>query len=176
MPLPPHPPLSILIDNLTNSIRHTISGDSQPTVVTALSKADLPAIRKKQGWNFAWATEFQQPDRTVYKLTLAGQPATIQGLVSLSNMAGYYYLHLIESAPINLGRMKLYEGVPGNLVAFACKLAWDAGDEGAVTFQAKTKLITHYEATLGATHIGGHRMIIYLLAALHLIHRYFPQL
>jgi hypothetical protein len=39
-------------------------------------------------------------------------------------------MHLIESAPFNKGKNKVYAGVPGNLVAFACKLSFQRGFEG----------------------------------------------
>ena len=72
-----------------------------------------------------------------------------------------------------MGKKKLYEGVPGNLFAFACKESWDKGYQGIVAFQSKTKLIEHYENTLGAIHVGGHKMIIFPEAALKLIKKYF---
>lgn len=78
-----------------------------------------------------------------------------------------------ESAPFNFGKPKLYEGVPGNLVAFACKESRDKGYEGCISFTSKTKLIGHYEKTLGAVHLGNHRMVIYPNAAEKLINRYF---
>ena len=82
-------------------------------------------------------------------------------------------MNLIESAPFNYGKPKLYEGVPGNLVAFACKESWDKGYEGFVAFVSKTKLIAHYEKTLGAHFIGGQRMAIGSAAAVKLINQYF---
>jgi hypothetical protein len=70
---------------------------------------------------------------------------------------------------------KLYVGIPGNLVAFACKLSFQRGTQGYVSFAAKTKLIGHYRETLGATHIGGQLMILETNAALKLIERYFKE-
>jgi hypothetical protein len=40
---------------------------------------------------------------------------------------------------------------------------------------AKTKLIHHYEKTLGAVNVGGHLMIINTEAALKLIDKYFKN-
>lgn len=82
-------------------------------------------------------------------------------------------MHLIESAPFNIGKNKTYLGVPGNLVAFACKLSFQRGGEGYVAFLSKTKLIAHYEKSLGAVHFGGHNMIITTEAALKLTNKYF---
>jgi len=82
---------------------------------------------------------------------------------------------LVESAPFNQGKKKLYLGVPGNLFAYSCKLSVDKGYEGFVAFQSKTRLIEHYENALGATHVGGHKMVIFPPAALKLIQKYFQK-
>jgi len=82
-------------------------------------------------------------------------------------------MHLVESAPFKKGSTKMYSGVPGNLVAFACKLSFQRGHEGNVSFISKTQLIAHYEKTLGAMHFGGRVMIIETPSALKLINRYF---
>ena len=84
-------------------------------------------------------------------------------------------MDLLESAPFNLGRNKLYDGVPGNLVAFACKASFQQGLDGFVSFTAKTKLIEHYERSLGAYHFGNHLMIIHSKTAQQLIEKYFKS-
>lgn len=84
-------------------------------------------------------------------------------------------MNLLESAPFNRGSDKLYEGVAGNLVAFACKLSFQRGCEGYVAFDSKTNLITHYQKTLGANHVGGHRMVIDSIAATMLMNKYFKM-
>jgi hypothetical protein len=83
-------------------------------------------------------------------------------------------MHLVENAPFNKGKSKIYAGVPGNLVAFACKLSFQRGHEGFVSFISKTQLVQHYIDSLGAIHVGGRVMIIDTKAALKLINKYFP--
>ena len=61
------------------------------------------------------------------------------------------------------------------IVAFACRLSFQRGFEGNVSFISKTQLIDHYTKTLGAIHFGGHIMIIDTPAALHLINKYFKN-
>ncbi len=168
-----HYHLDIEIDRLTNSVRNTISGDSFTTEVFEIGSTEVKTITKTKGWKFDWKSEVKEIDRKVYKLTIKDNPNIIQGLASISDYGDHFYLHLVESAPFNLGKGKLYEGVPGNLFAFTCKLSWDMGYEGFVAFQSKTRLIEHYEATLGATHVGGHKMIIFPPSALKLIKQYF---
>src|SRR5690606_4168729 len=102
-------------------------------------------------------------------------PEIIQGLISLSIETDHVFMNLLESAPFNLGRNKLYEGVPGNLVAFACKVSFQKGFDGFVAFTAKTKLIKHYEETLGAYHFKNQRMIVNTDAARKLVIKYFKM-
>lgn len=165
--------IGIEIDRLTNSISNTISGDNFPTEVLPITRAGLKSITKKSGWKFNWKSEVSLENREVFKLTIEGNPHIVQGLISLTDMQDHVFLWLIESAPFNFGKPKLYEGVPGNLVAFACKVSRDKGYEGCISFTSKTKLIRHYEKTLGAVHLGNHRMVIYPNAAGKLINRYF---
>ena len=132
-------------------------------------------VTKKNGWQFDWKIEFKQPARDVYKLTIVNNQSIIQGLISLEVKYDHVYMHLVENAPFNKGKTKIYAGVPGNLVAFACKLSFQRGNEGNVSFFSKTQLVQHYIDTLGATHFGGRIMIIDTNAALKLINKYFPK-
>lgn len=167
--------LDFLVDDLTNSIRNTISGDSFTTEVSRLTKIDLTRINRKTGWKFNWKIEFESNSREVFKLTITNNPAIIQELISFTIKKDHVYMELLESAPFNLGKSKLYEGVPGNLVAYVCKVSFQQGFDGFVAFTAKTKLITHYEKSLGAYHFGNHLMIINAHASLQLIEKYFKS-
>ena len=168
--------LDFVVDKLTNSIENTITGDSFTTNIIHLTKADLKNVVKKSGWVFDWKYELSQPEREVYKLTIAENANIIQGLVSLEIKLDHVYMHLVESAPFNKGREKVYSGVPGNLVAFACRLSFQRGFEGNVSFISKTQLINHYTETLGAFHAGGRVMIIETAAALRLMNKYFKNI
>ena len=165
--------LDFIIDKLTNSVENVHTGDSFATEVSLLTSADVKTIGQKNGWLFDWKYELKQPAREVYKLTIVHNPAIIQGLVSLEMREDHVYMHLVESAPFNKGREKIYAGVPGNLVAFACRLSFQRGFGGNVSFISKTQLVGHYVKTLGAFHFGGRVMIIETDAALKLIDRYF---
>ncbi len=167
--------LDFEIDKLTNSIENVISKDSFKTEIYPINQKDLKSITKKNGWRFNWSQEFKSIDRSVYKLVIVNNLNIIQGLVSLTPNQDNVFMHLIESAPFNIGKNKIYEGVPGNLVAFACKQSFLRGTEGYVSFRSKTNLIKHYEETLGAIHFGGHLMIINTSAALRLIEKYFDK-
>ncbi|HEX5150889.1 MAG TPA: hypothetical protein VFW07_05545 [Parafilimonas sp.] len=167
--------LDFEVDFLANSIRNTVSGDSFRTEVLRLTKADLKQVTKKNGWNFNWKTELENNAREVYKLTIVDNPNIIQGLISFTINADHVYMDLLENAPFNLGRNKLYEGVAGNLVAYACKISFQHGFDGYVSFTAKTRLIEHYQKTLNAITFGGQLMIINTLAANILVDKYFKN-
>ena len=84
-------------------------------------------------------------------------------------------MNLLESSPFNIGKNKLYEGVAGNLVAFACKVSFQKGYEGFVVFISKTNLIKHYEESLGAFHFKNQRMIIETEVSKKLVQKYFKS-
>ena len=166
---------SFIIDKLTDSILNTISGDSFQTEVSRLTLADLKSITKKNNWKFDWKIEFNTIQKEVYKLTIINNSNIIQGLLSISIEQNYVYINLLESAPFNVGENKLYEGVAGNLVAFACKVSFQKGFDGFVAFTAKTNLIRYYQESLGAFHFKNNRMIIETEASKKLVTKYFKS-
>ena len=165
--------LSFEVDKLTNSIENVVSGESLPTQLIRLTRADLKSLTKKSGWIFNWKTEFEAADCEVYKLVIMANPKFIHGMISLTFRTDHVAMNLVESSPFNRGKNRLYNGVAGNLVAYACSLSFQRGHEGNVAFTAKTNLISHYEESLGAVHIGRGKMIILPLAAKYLVDKYF---
>ncbi len=165
--------LDFIIDKLTNSIENVVTGDSFQTEVSIATKEDLKQVTKKNKWDFNWMIELKNPAKEVYKLTIIYNPNIIQGLVSLEVMPDYVHIHLVESAPFNKGKNKMYVGVAGNLVAFSCRKSFQMGLFGNIAFKAKTQLIEHYVKSLGAFHIGRANMIIDTDAALKLMNKYF---
>ena len=166
---------NFIIDKLTDSILNTISGDSFQTEVSRITSVDLKNIIKKNGWNFNWKSEFNDIKKEVYKLTIVNNSNIIQGALSITIEEDHVYMNLLESSPFNVGKNKLYEGVSGNLVAFACKVSFQKGFDGFVAFTAKTNLIRHYEESLGAFHFKNQRMIIETEASKKLVKKYFKS-
>ncbi len=166
--------MNVRIDKLTRSIQLRISGDRFDTMIQRLWPADSNLLLGG-AWQFDWERELRQKNREVYTLTTLLNPTIIQGLMSLEERDGHIFVHLIENAEFNKGRQKLFEGVAGNLFAFACKLSFEKGFEGYVIFESKTKLIPHYAESLGAKLIWGIRMLIDTPAALILVRQYFKD-
>ena len=152
-----------------------ITGDSFQSEIAILQNSDLKSVTKKNGWLFNWSEEFKNPVRDIYKLTISGNSKIIQGLISLEVKSDHVYMHLVENAPFNKGQTKVYVGVAGNLVAYACKLSFQRGHDGSVSFLSKSQLVEHYKKTLGAFHFGGRIMIIETKSALKLINKYFQN-
>ncbi|MBX2933720.1 MAG: hypothetical protein KF825_05710 [Ferruginibacter sp.] len=166
--------LDFEVDKLTNSIENLATGEVFDTEIIRLTLADVKQIKKTE-WQFNWHKELKDPSKEVYKLTTVNNPLIIQGLVSIEDKSDHIFMHLIESSKFNKGKEKVYVGVPGNLVAFACKVSIDKGYEGFLAFDAKSVLIKHYEQTLHATHFRGLRMFIETSAAIRLISQYFKN-
>jgi hypothetical protein len=165
--------LDFVVDKLTNSVRNIVTSDSFQTEISRLTLKDLKTVGKKNGWLFDWKKELDDNRKEVYKLTIVNNLNVIQGLISLTKEADHIFMNLLENAPFNLGKNKMYEGVAGNLVTYACKISFQYGYDGFVAFVAKTELIEHYKKTLGAYLLGGQKMIIPTDASKFLVEKYF---
>jgi hypothetical protein len=162
--------VNILIDELTNSIRHRATNTSVETII---EKIKITEINQLKHWQFDWQYESRQND--IFKLTVSDLPDEIQGVISIEIRKGYVFVSLIENAPINIGKHGVYEGVAGNLFAYPCKLSYEMGFEGFVSFVAKTELIEHYTKKILAKLVSGQTMVIEPLQALQLIRQYFKE-
>ncbi len=167
--------LDFEIDKLTNSIENSLTGEVFETEVTRLWHKDSKQI-KKQDWGFDWHKELKDTASEIYKLTTLNNPMVIHGLICFTDKHDHVFMPLIEGARFNKGKHKLYRGVAGNLVAFGCKVSFEKGYDGVVSFIAKSQLVEHYHKTLGAKQFGGgNRMFIDTKEAYTLIKQYFKN-
>lgn len=164
--------LDFEIDKLTNSIENIFTGEVFETSIVQIFVNNHNEITQSE-WQFDWTNELKDLTKNVYKLTTINNPSIIQGLLSIEDKQDHIFMHLIESSKFNKGKGKVYVGVPGNLIAFACKVSLDKGYEGFLAFDAKSSLIKHYQESLGATFFRKQRMFIETNAALKLISQYF---
>lgn len=93
-------------------------------------------MTKKKGWEFNWKNELDDNTKEVFNLHIANNPNIVQGLLSFTIQSDHVYMDLLESAPFNRGKNKLYEGVAGNLVAYACKVSFQHGFDGYISFNS----------------------------------------
>jgi len=168
-----HIALDFEIDKLTNSIENTLTGDRLQTEVLPITDEDLARIKNDKTWQFDWNEEYKMPNHQLFKLTVVGNPQIIQGLMCFEIKFDHVHIHLLENAKFNIGKNKIYVGVPGNLVAYACKISLEKGFEGNVAFLSKTKLIEHYLKMLPGAFAVGHKIIVMPSTAQTLIDTYF---
>jgi hypothetical protein len=163
--------IDVEIDKLTNSIENAFTEERFLTDILPIKFSEI--IEKD--WLFDWKKENNKSGCKVFKLVTRGNEEVIQGLLSISDGKDHIFMNLLESASFNKGQNKVYLGVAGNLVAYACKVSFDRGYDGYVVFDSKTALIEHYEEKLHAKRLGGLRMYIDTVAAFRLLDQYFNQ-
>jgi hypothetical protein len=156
------------IDKLTNSIENAFTEERFLTDILPVKLNEIIA----EEWLFDWKKEIRKVDCKVFKLVTRGNESVIQGLLSFLDGKDHIFMNLLESASFNKGQNKVYLGVAGNLVAYACKISLDLG---YVVFDSKTALIEHYQEKLHAKRLGGLRMYIDTTAAFRLLDKYFNQ-
>lgn len=170
--------IDISIDNLTECLVRRDTGETVDTeyeLVAYKITSKMAVQYKKEGWNFDWSVP-QRDGCEVYELFVGGDDRP-QGRVAIKHIPSEYftYLELIEAAPENIGHNGVYEGVGAHLFAIACKHSFEAGNDGYVQFEPKTKLIKYYQEKLGAKIISGSSMYLDTEAARILVDKYFGK-
>lgn len=166
--------LGFTVDKLTTSIENVLTGETFETEISEVTLDELAHLNDDD-WLFDWVSEFRAKGREIFKLVTRQNPTVIQGLISLTERNDHVFVYLIENAPFNIGQKKIYAGVAGNLIAFACKRSFECGFGGAVSFTAKTQLMAHYEKMLGAKRFSYNQMFIDTKEATALVKQYFPD-
>ena len=165
-----HGDLDTWIDELTPCLKHRLSGEIYETDVQSFTLEDLTQTQK---WNFKWRQYFTYPNYELYKLVIRGQNR-IEGLICLEPDENFLFVHLVESAPWNIGsKEQEFIGVGAHLFAVACRRSFELGFDGFICFVPKTGLIQHYQQELHAILIGNGRMALGTEQAQRLIDIYF---
>ena len=144
--------IDMLIDKLTPCLIEIATGKVLDTTFSVASASEITGLQAK-GWLFDWTDE-ELSYCNIYKLQLKDDDV-VQGLVAAEVVRGAVYVHIVESAPHNLGKDKKYDGVGGHLFAIAIKLSLVNGFGGYVFFDAKNpELVDHYSKELNARLLG----------------------
>ena len=167
--------VDIEIDALTESVVEVLTGKVYKTHVSKANLKFLNTIHKKNGWKFNWKKEAKLDTRNIFKLTLLSKKYILLGLICIETKEDHVHIHLVENSPENVGSAKIYQGIGGNLFAFACKESYEKGFNGVVSFYAKTQLIEHYSVTLGAMLFSNNKMVISEKNAYLLVCKYFAH-
>jgi hypothetical protein len=133
-------------------IIHLKTGKHKTVVIDPIRTEDYKVITKTRYW-FNWRTE---KENSVYKLRIDGSDA-ILGLISLVYFEGEerFQINLLAVSKENRGSKKEYEGIAGNLIAYACREILKLhGLSGCVSLEPKTLLKPHYIKKYGMLDAG----------------------
>jgi hypothetical protein len=114
--------------------------------IERITKSDYSKATKS-AYFFDWKTEKQNE---VFKINIQGSDE-ILGLMSLTEQPDKrIHINLLAVSKENRGKEKIYEGIAGNLIAWACREAVKrSGEEACVSLVPKTNLIKHYKTEYG---------------------------
>jgi len=120
----------------------TSTGKEYKGVIEKIKRSDVEKLKGNKDFEFDWSRE---ADNDVYKIKRAGKKETL-GLMSLTDIPREKRIHinLIEASKENVGKGKKFRNIAGNLIGFACKLAFKKGYDGFVSLLPKSKLVAHY--------------------------------
>lgn len=144
--------VNVKIDKFTPCLEDTKTGEIVKTNFSVVPKEELETLK---GWKFDWLSN-DLKSAEIFKLQVENDN-NIQGLVALTKFERdkAVYVNIAESAPHNLGKNKLFNGVGGHLFAIATQRSKELGYGGFVFMDAKNaELVKHYHDTLGATLLG----------------------
>ena len=122
--------------------------------IVPVAEADYRRMTKKR-YAFDWKAEKLFD---VYKIKIAGND-DILGLISLQYHDKEYriQIRLIAVSAENFGKLKQFEGITGNLIAYACRVAVEKYNQlAAVSLIPKTLIRKHYMTTYGFVPAGNH--------------------
>jgi hypothetical protein len=103
--------------------------------------AELPS--PLQNWDFNFAKKAKEKGKSAYVLVKEDSPNILEGcmIFSIHDVLGPF-LDLLEVAPHNKGKAGKYKRISGCLIAYACGLSFESGeneDKGILTFKAMGK-------------------------------------
>lgn len=127
------------------------SGKERKVKIEPLAAKDYARVTKSR-YFFDWKTE---KENQVFKITLVGSDE-ILGLISLIEHSDKrIQINLLAVSTENRGKKKIYEGIAGNLIAWAAREAVKCfGEEACVSLIPKTKLVKHYIREYGMMEAG----------------------
>lgn len=127
------------------------NGKGHQVKIEALASKDFGKITKSK-YFFDWKTE---KENEVFKLALLGSDE-ILGLVSLiEHDDKRIQINLLAVSKENRGKNKIFEGIAGNLIAWACREAVKRfGEDACISLIPKDRLVKHYMKAYGMMEAG----------------------
>ncbi|BDS15172.1 hypothetical protein [Aureispira anguillae] len=147
---------------------NTCTGDEFKGEIEKLKTSEVKKLKEDKNFEFDWSREVEND---VYRIKREKEDETL-GLMSISDFPHEkrIHIHLLEASKENVGKGKKFKNIAGNLIAFACKVAFKKGYDGFVSLLPKSKLVAHY-MTYGFRKAGLF-LAIFLKASADLISKY----
>ena len=152
------------------TLLNTVDNSKINASVSALTNAELTAIKKNRQFRFDWS---KYKGHELYKITRDDNPE-ILGLMCLEDGGDEYKaikIELLEVGEVNVGSGKQIDRIAGCLIAFACRRSILAGHQGWVCLIPKTDLINHYQTQYGFIPAGRY-LALNTAAAIELMKQY----
>lgn len=146
------------------------SGKSKSVIIRPVNEEDLKILTRKR-YYFSWKKE--KPNAHLYKLCIVGEE-DILGVMALVDIPSdqRVEIRLLASAKENVGKGKVYEGIAGCLIGFACRESVKKyGDLACVSLLPKTELKEHYRKKYGMND-AGFQLFVEGLSLINLINKY----
>jgi hypothetical protein len=124
-------------------IIEVVTGIKNTVIIREAESEDFRLLTQKL-FSFNWKT-FKNTT-TVYKLQIEGEN-DILGVMGLIDWPGEVRIEkkLLASSVENIGKEKIYEGIAGCLIAFACRSSVKKyGADACISLVPKTELIQQY--------------------------------
>lgn len=150
-------------------ITHVESSEKKDVVIELVLEHDYLFITEAD-YHFDWELE---KNNSVYKLKLPDDDE-ILGLMSLKVISSESRIEivLLASSVENTGNNKIYDGIAGNLIAFACRESIKLYAENAcVSLHPKTELRNYYMTKYGFEN-GGRQIYLDSTPLFNLIAKY----
>ncbi|WP_300600846.1 hypothetical protein [Niabella sp.] len=123
--------------------------------ITPVEDKDYKKLSKGR-YYFSWKPFRSLTGVIVYKLQIVDEDEIlgVMALVDVSNESRIE-IHLLACAKEHVGKHKVYDGIAGHLIAFACRLALKQyGSSACVSLVPKTRLKIHYMRQYGMLDAG----------------------
>lgn len=150
-------------------ITHVRSSEKKDVVVELVLENDYLFITEED-YHFDWELE---KENSVYKLKFPDDDE-ILGLMSLKIISSEKRIEivLLASSASNTGNNKIYDGIAGNLIAFACRESIKLfGEYACVSLHPKTELRNYYMVKYGFEN-GGKQIYLDGIPLFNLIDKY----
>lgn len=131
------------------------TGEKKQVTIQPITSEDLKLLTKKR-YSFLWKK--LADEASLFKLCLMGEE-DILGVMALVDFQDDQRIEikLLATSIENVGKSKMYDGIAGLLVAYACREAVKKyADMACVSLVPKTKLRSHYIEKYGMMVAGKH--------------------